>query len=119
VLDKDENNNQEKRARILEDRMALYAVDDILAILEVLIYIFQFLVGPIIYWTWYLSEPLMVIMKYLLIAILAALYSIEIFGFLYTCHLYLWNTKWEETYKDVLSEGKVAPNIETVEFPKL
>ena len=119
VLDKEEDNSQEKRARILEDRMALYAVDDILAILEVLIYIFQFLVGPIIYWTWYLSEPLMVIMKYMLIAILAALYSIEIFGFLYTCYLYLWNKKWEETYEDVLSEGKVAPNIETVEFPKL
>ena len=119
VLDKEEDNSQEKRARILEDRMALYAVDDILAILEVLIYIFQFLVEPIIYWTWYLSEPLMVIMKYMLIAILAALYSIEIFGFLYTCYLYLWNKKWEETYKDVLSEGKVAPNIETVEFPEL
>jgi len=119
VLDKDKNNNQEKRAGILKDRMALYAVDDILAVLAELIFLLQFIVGPIIYWIWYSSEPLIVIGKYLLIAILVVLYSIEIFGFLYTCYLYLWNKKWEETYEDVLSEGKVAPNIETVEFPKL
>ena len=119
VLDKDKNNNQEKKARILKDRMTLYAADDILAALAVLIFLFHYPLGPIISWLWYSSEPQMVIARCLLILILTFFYSIEIFGFLYTCYLYLWNTKWEETYEDVLSEGKVAPNIETVEFPEL
>ena len=31
--------------------------------------------------------------------------------------LYCWNISWEEKYREKLSLGGVAPNIETVDFP--
>jgi len=100
-------------------RMTQYSVDVLLEIIIVFGFFFQLFIGPIIYWSWHMSDPLIVISRYLVILILVLFNSLQVFFVVYMCYLYLWHRKWEETYKDILFAGKTAPNIETIQFPKL
>lgn len=107
------------RESVFAKRMTQYRVDTGLATMILFGFLLQLFVGPLIFWSWHMSDPLIVIIRYLLILILVLFNSVKVFLVVYMCYLYLWNGKWEETYKDILSTGKVAPNIETIEFPKI
>jgi len=107
------------RESVFAKRMTRYEVDTILGTMSFSMFFFQLSVGPIIFWTWHMSDPLIVIIRYLFILILVLFNFLKVFLVIYKCYLYLWHRKWEETYKDILSAGKAAPNIETIEFPKI
>ena len=57
--------------------------------------------------------------KYLLILTAVIPMSIDMAVTAYVCQLYRWNQSWEERYRDILSQGIAAPNIQTLEFPDI
>ena len=107
------------RESVFIKRVTQYSVNTLLETTIICGFLFQLSVEPIIYWSWHMSDPLIVIIRYLFILILVLFNFLKVFLVVYMCYLYLWHRKWEETYKDILAAGKAAPNIETVEFPKL
>ena len=119
VLERGKYKAVSEKAEILKNRFYLYGVQQILEV-PVLLYIFITLVFSIdLFEIWSWRSILAIIVKGSIAAVIAASMFIETLAIIYTCQLYLWNQKWEETYSGVLSQGNTAPNIETIEFPEL
>lgn len=119
VLERGKYKAVSEKAEILKNRFYLYGVQQILEV-PVLLYIFITLVFSIdLFEIWSWRSILAIIVKGSIAAVIAASMFIETLAIIYTCQLYLWNQKWEETYSGVLSQGNTAPYIETIEFPEL
>lgn len=119
VLERGKYESSIEKAKILKERFYLFGIQQVFDVPLFLYICVMMGFGPDLFVIWNYHNVLAIILKCCIVVIIGCSMFIETLVIIYICQLYLWNQKWEETYSEVLLQGKSAPNIKTIEFPEL